>query len=585
MSSRTARAESLRQEPSLLLSDARHISPGTVLRCDVCIVGAGAAGITTALELAIPDINTLLLEAGGLRQTKGSQATLREGSDPVLPMPTLGGTKGTHPPLDTVRQRRLGGTTGSWGGRCIPLDPIDFEQREYLADSGWPVTRSDLDPYYRRAQSYCEVKAFEYSRDLALPGGPNFLLHGDMHSALTDDKLLRYSRPTDFGKRYRGRLDRSRHTRVLYHANVLRVELDPGGTEVSRAVVATAPGREFLVEARIFILAGGGLETTRLVLASRRHSQKPMGDGDASIGHYYMTHLDGFVGSLRFSGPDPRPAYSFELSHDGVYCRRLICLNDQTLRNEGLLNFSAVLYMPDPEDATHGDGLLSAYALAKRTLYRARLGFKSRRFGMDRVAPFTVWPHARNIARDPGHLVGFGVTWAKDRWFADRKLPAFLIRPKSGEYRFLFSAEQSPSHSNMVGLSADQDGFGVPRLTVRWRVSSDDHASVVRALALVGSEIRRLGIGTTSAPSSPDELADAIGGGFLGGTHAMGTLRMSSSPRVGVVDQQCRLHGIRNLFVASSAVFPTGGFAAPTLTIVALAIRIADTVRDHLTSR
>jgi choline dehydrogenase-like flavoprotein len=567
-----------------VLSDARKISPGTVLRCDVCVVGGGAAGITTALELAIANIDTVLLEAGGLRQTKASQASLREGSDLVLPEPRSGASGGTHPPLDTVRQRRLGGTTGSWGGRCIPLDSIDFEEREYLAGSGWPITRSDLDPYYRRAQSYCEVKGFEYSRDLALPDAPNFLVHEGVRSALTDDKLLRYSRPTDFGNRYRGRLEQSRHTRVLYHANVLRLELDPGGTGVSRAVVAMAPGREFLVEARIFVLAGGGLETTRLVLVSRQHSQKPIGAGDASIGHYYMTHLDGFVGFIRFSGPDPRPAYSFELSRDGVYCRRLICLSDETLRNEGLLNFSAVLYMPDPEDATHGDSLLSAYALAKRSLYRARLGFKSRRYGMDRVEPFTAWSHARNIARDPGHLVGFGVKWAKDRWFADRKLPSFLTRPKSGEYRFLFSAEQSPTHSNAVSLSAERDEFGVPRLTVRWRVSSEDYGSVVRALAVVGSEIRRLGIGTASTPSSPEELAEAIGGGFLGGTHAMGTLRMSSSHRGGVVDQQCRLHGIPNLFVASSAVFPTGGFAAPTLTIVALAIRVADAVRDRLTS-
>jgi hypothetical protein len=405
-----------------------------------------------------------------------------------------------------------------------------------------------------------------------------------MHSALSDDKLLRYSRPTDFGRRYRRQLDLAQHARVLHHANVLRLELDSSGTEVTRAVVAAAPGREFLVEARIFVLAGGGLETTRLLLASRRHSQRPMGIGDASIGHHYMTHLDGFVGSLRFSGHDPQPAYSYELSHDGVYCRRLICLSDGTLRREGLLNFSAVLFVPDPDDAAHGDGLLSAYALTKRSMYRAKLGFKSRRYGMDLIEDFATWPHVRNIARDPGRLVGFGVKWARARWFADRKLPSFLIRPKSGEYRFLFSAEQSPSRSNTVNLSDEQDEFGVPRLTVRWRVSSDDYGSVVRALAVVASEIRRLEIGAVSTPSSPDELANAIGGGFLGGTHAMGTLRMSSSPRTGVVDRQCQLHGIHNLFVASSAVFPTGGFAAPTLTIVALAIRVADTIRERPTS-
>jgi choline dehydrogenase-like flavoprotein len=462
---------------------------------------------------------------------------------------------------------------------------VDFEQRDSLTGSGWPITRSDLDAYYERAQLYCEVGAFEYSSRLALPNGPRFLLPEDVLADFTDDKLLRYSRPTDFGTRYRHQLHGTAHTRVLHNANVLHLELNADGNGVSRVVAATAPGRTFVVEARIFILAGGGLETTRLLLASRLHSGKPMGAGDELIGRYYMTHLDGFVGSLRFSGPDPQPAYSYDRSRDGIYCRRLICLHEEMLKKGGLLNFSAVLQIPDPEDPTHGDGLLSAYALAKQSMHRAELGFKSRRYGMRRTKRFTVWPHVRNMARDPGRLAGFGAAWARNRWFASRKVPSFLVRPKSGEYRFLFSAEQSPSPSNTVGLSAQQDEFGVPRLTVRWRVSSEDYDSVVRALAVVGSEIRRLGIGTASTPSSPEELAEAIGGGFLGGTHAMGTLRMSSSPRGGVVDQQCRLHGISNLFVASSAVFPTGGFAAPTLTIVALAIRVADTVRNRLSSR
>jgi choline dehydrogenase-like flavoprotein len=567
-----------------LLSDARPISPGTVLRCEVCIVGAGAAGITAALELGAAKVDTLLLEAGGLRQSKGSQSALREGSETAESLPNAGRIGSKHPPLETIRQRRLGGTTGAWGGRCVPLDPIDFEQRDYLTGSGWPITRSDLDPYYRRAQSYCEVGAFEYSSHQALPNEPSFLLQESMRAAFTDDKLLRYSPPTDFGTRYRPYLHQSAHIRVLYQANVLRLELDGDGKRVSRAVVATAPGRDFFVEARIFVLAGGGLETTRLLLASSRHSHVPMGTGDALIGHYYMTHLDGFVGSLRFSGPDPRPAYSYERSHDNIYCRRLICLNDETLRNEGLLNFSAVLYMPEPEDATHADGLLSAYALAKESMYRARLGFKSRRHGMRRTKRFAVRPHVRNIVRHPGRLAGFGAAWARDRWFAARKLPSFLVKPQSGEYRFLFSAEQSPSRSNTVSLSAERDEFAVPRLTVRWQVSRDDHESIVRALTVVESEIRHLAIGTASTPSSPDELAEAIGGGFLGGTHAMGTLRMSSSPRSGVVDQHCQCHGVGNLFVASSAVFPTGGFAAPTLTIVALAIRVADTSRDRLSS-
>jgi len=493
------------------------------------------------------------------------------------------GALGLHPELDTIRQKRFGGTTGAWGGRCIPLDPIDFEPRDSPPSCGWPIGRRDLDDYYAQANRYCEVGEYEYASDSALHGSPPFILEPDQPATITDRKLLRYSCPTDFGKAYRATLRKSPHIRAFYHANVLRLHTDSLKESITTAVVASSPGREFRVQARFFVLAAGGLETTRLLLMTRRAAQTTM--GGVVLGHYYMTHLDGCVGRLRFLGPAPKGAYSYERSRDGIYCRRLICPTEDTLRREALLNFSTVLYMPSAEDPSHGDGLLSAFVLAKQALHRAKIGFKAKRPDREWLASRPPGAHIRNVMREPFRLVRFGYGWLRERLLASRKVPSFLTQPKNGVYRFLFSAEQSASYANSVELGASCDRFGVPRLKVNWNVSRSDYESIVRSLALIGSELKRLRLAEVEVPETPEELAASIGGGFFGGTHAMGAARMSGSSDQGVVDPECRVHGVRNLYVASSAVFPTSGCGAPTLTIVALSIRVCKVIASALLSR
>src|SRR5918996_33677 len=377
-----------------MIVDARKVPPRTTIRTDVCIVGAGAAGITAALEFAPSSHDVFVLEAGAPGK-KSAQDSLRG----VIEATNGPDGNSIHPPLETLRQRRLGGTTGSWGGRCVPLDGIDFERRGGRAESGWPISRDDLLPYYRRAQRYCEAGEFDYSASTSLPAAAPFLLGGGKQARFTDDKLVRYSTPTDFGTRYKVELASSRNIRLLHHANALRLEPNPAGTSIEAAVVASEPGREFRVRARAFILAGGGLETTRLLLVSSQQVGRPIGSGYALVGQRYMTHLDGFVGDLSFRGPAPRAAFSYEWTNDGVYCRRMLCLTDETIRAKELPNFASALYMPSPHDPSHGDALLSAYALIKEGLYRTKAGFKSRRHGLSRSGGFAIRPHLRNIAR------------------------------------------------------------------------------------------------------------------------------------------------------------------------------------------
>src|SRR3990172_1798035 len=126
-----------------MVLSARQFPRGKILTCDVCIVGTGAVGIALAHELRNTNIEVLLLESGGIKFEADTQELYKgEVVDPYH-----------HGPLEHYRQRRFGGTMEVWGGRCAPFDGIDFEERPYVPYSGWPISKADLDPYYKRSQS------------------------------------------------------------------------------------------------------------------------------------------------------------------------------------------------------------------------------------------------------------------------------------------------------------------------------------------------------------------------------------------------------------------------------------------------
>jgi choline dehydrogenase-like flavoprotein len=550
----------------LVIADARALAPDSALRCDVCVVGGGAAGLTTALECSAAGLDVVVLEAGGRRRDRLVDGTAIGETGPNA----VGGDR--HPPLEAMRQKQLGGTT-SWGGRCAPLDPIDFEPLDGVRADAWPIRLADLAPYYARAHEWLQLGYFEYSASRALKGSDTFLLGDTTSSVIEDRKLYRYSPPTNFAKAYGREIAGRRLLRVFCHANVLRLELDDTGSCVSRAIVASVPGRRLTVDAEVFVLAAGGLETTRLLLESGRAAERSIGTGFDWVGRCYATHLDGIVGDFHFRNPAPRAAHAYERSRDGVYCRRIVSISEVRQRLGSLGNLAGVFYMPDPNDPSHGDGLLSMYALAKA----AASGRHSQGSVLRR--------HAGNVVRNPRQLSRFGTEWSRRRWFSRRKIPSFLHQSRSGAYRMLFSAEQASSGGNTLVLADDVDTFGVPRLRVRWRVTQEDYARIARSLTLIAIAFEETGAGFAQCPRTADELAAALGGGFVAGTHTMGTTRMSATPASGVVDPDGRVHGVPNLYIASSSTFPTGGFAPPTLTIVALAVLVADRVRREIPLR
>jgi len=543
-----------------MIADAEQVENGATLSADICIVGGGAAGIAMALSLSGQGRDVLLLEGGGLAQEARSQA-LYEGevADPAL-----------HPPTDTYRRRGWGGSTTLWGGRCAPFDPIDFEDRPWIPGPGWPFALDALLPWYGRANQLCEAGRFAYTADEAFPQGLRPMLEGFASDDFTDTTLERFSCPTDFGRRYHARLARCATTRVMLHANVIELRTGDEGATIESLDVATLTGRRFTVRARQVVLATGGLEVPRLLLASRDRHANGIGNAHDQVGRNYMCHIAGTLGRLAVRGGGQAAWHGYDVSDDGIYCRRRLALTGAAQRRLRTGNFIARLHHPRIPDPSHRTGALSALYFAKPFI---GYEYAKRLHGSSRLPLSGQLRHAANLARDPHGAAAFLLHWARARTLAIRKYPSVIVAPRNGVFSLDYHAEQVPNAASRVALIGDRDALGMQRLRVDWRHSEADLDTVRIAFAALARDMAASGCASLSYDAAEIEFS-ALRDGAYGGHH-IGTARMSDDPRLGVVDSECRVHGVRNLFVAGSAVFPTSGQANPTLTIVALALRLA----------
>lgn len=552
-----------------MIESANAVPRGTVLAADVCVVGAGAAGIPLALSLSGRGLSVLLLEAGERTRDGRAQAHYEgEVADERL-----------HSPLHRYRLRGLGGSTSLWGGRCMPFDPIDFEARPWVPDSGWPISYEGLLPYYARANAWSEAGRFAYEDRSALPGVPP--LFADFGSDIVrTDGLERFSCPTDFGRRYRKRLEVAPDLRVLAGAHCTAIRLEPDGASVRALDVATLAGNRFQVAARAVVLATGGLETARLLLHSDDVSPQGVGNAHDVVGRYYQCHIAGNVGALTVFGSTANVRHGYEVAADGVYCRRRIAIAPEQQRRHGLLNAVARLHFPKITDPAHRSGVLSGLVLAKGLIsyeYGKRLRDTRPLTGQEWLR------HVLNVARDPGDTAAFLGHWLRHRTLAQRKFPSVILRNRSNRFSLEVQGEQQPLASSRVQLAPAVDALGMRRLRVDWRYGRADIESIARTLDLVAAELARTGVGRFEYDPATLEQ-DLMRYGAYGGHH-IGTARMGTDPRTSVVDADCKLHAVGNLYVAGSAVFPTSSQANPTLTIVALSLRLADRLARRLQPR
>ncbi|MGZ5847942.1 MAG: FAD-dependent oxidoreductase [Ramlibacter sp.] len=552
-----------------MIEHANQVPRGSTVQADVCVVGAGAAGIPLALSLAGKGLSVLLLEAGERSQDPKAQAHYEgEVADERM-----------HSPLHRYRLRGLGGSTSLWGGRCMPYDPIDFEERPWVPHSGWPISYEGLLPYYARANTWAEAGRFAYDARQALPDAPP-LFAGFESDIVRTHGLERFSCPTDFGRRYRRRLEVAPDVRVLTGAHCMGVRLDAAGTQVRALDVATLEGNRFQVSARAVVLASGGLETARLLLHSTDVVPQGVGNQFDVVGRYYQCHIAGNVGTLTIHGPVANVRHGYEVAPDGVYCRRRIAIDAAQQHRHGLLNAVARLHFPKITDPAHRSGVLSGLFLA-RSLISYEYGKRLR--DSQPTPPEVLARHVFNVVRDPFDTARFLTHWLRKRTFAQRKFPSVILSNRTNRFSLEVQSEQQPLASSRVLLARDADALGMRRLKVDWRYCRADIESVARTLDLVAAELERTGVGRFEYDADRLE-EDLMRYGAYGGHH-IGTARMGTQPKTSVVDADCKVHSVANLYVAGSAVFPTSSQANPTLTIVALSLRLADRLTQRLQPR
>lgn len=509
-------------------------------RYDLCVVGAGPAGITVALELESSGWRVCLLEAGGAAYEPDTQR-LFEGE--VLGQP--------YPPLRDTRVGALGGSTSVWAGWCRPLEPLDFEPRDWCGAEGWPFGLGELEPHYARAHELCGLAAFDYHpARWAAVLGPEQVLPADPTFA---NQIFHFN-IQDFGQRYHERLERSRAIDLVLHAPVTRLHLD--GPACTAAEVRTLEGHELTIRADRFVLAAGGIENPRLLLLSATDAAGADAPGNAGgmVGRYFADHAYVDFGTLVLHRPQALGFYRLGRAERGreAMVRGVLSLRREAVERERLLH-SALFFHPRYE--AHR---VFASAEVKAWL---QLWNKLKRRGV----PGAPGPYLRQAVRAP-HRIAIAMA---------RKLT--VRHGPARRWRMRAAFETSFRHDNRVTLGDGRDRLGRRRARVEYRIDDADVDSMRRVTQLFDNAVRQADLGRLER-AFPDE-PPAWRHTMEAGKHHMGTTRMHRSPRLGVVDADGRVHGTSNLFVAGSSVFPSGGYANPTLTIVALAARLGDYLR------
>ena len=534
-----------------MLIDARASEPDTTVECDLCVVGAGAAGIAIAREFQGSDLRVYVVESGGLEGDEKTQA-LCEGQNIGLP----------YFPLDHSRLRFFGGSTNHWAGQCGPLMNIDFETRPWVPYSGWPISKSDLDPFYEKAlpvihlwPNVFDKRAWSFFDVEAPPFLPEKIQYHfwqrskDPRKGENNDPNYIYYTPLKFGPVYLDELKRAENITVLLNANATEFVTDKHGQSVAHLNISTLEGIRGKIKAKQYILACGGIENARMLLLSKQADGKGLGNQHDLVGRFFMEHPVTRCGML--VGADENAlleAFEFRF-YEGMRFRPGMAMSGDVQASEKCLNVACTF---DPEEEIH-PGLESA-----REIFHSMKAMK---------IPNKFTEHIQTIISDLGQVSDYAFCRLKGHTYCSHEINLYV------------RMEQAPDPNSRVTLSTARDALGLNRVNLDWRLTDMQRRTARAMMTCLGSEFGRLKIGRIQLADWLEKDQDPE---WEGSYHHMGTTRMSDDPKMGVVDKDCRVHGMSNLYVAGSSVFPTSGFVNPTFTIVALALRLADHVKSRL---
>lgn len=520
-----------------MLIDLREGGP-ELLEADVAIVGSGAAGNTFARTLLSSGLKVLLIESGGLDYDPAT-ADLNRGTNVGRP----------YYDLDRSRLRFFGGTTAIWGGRLAELDDIDLERRAWVPHSGWPITMDELRPWYAVARKALGIPA----ADGNLPTGLLDRLDGG------DLAVRRWWFDPDFerfGAAKNADLIKLPNAVVAIHATVAEIVPTADVNAIDHLLIRAPSGRVHRAKARTYVLAAGGLENPRLLLASNSVAPSGLGNANDLVGRFFMEHPHARGGRI-VGAPVWRLLNAFRAKRvRGVEMAPLLTLADTAQRREGALNSALTVNARPPLDG------------------KAPVTKRGYEFVKHQMGPTSrgraIWRAYRRTARASRPLWSAA---AVARCFTGSEEPTLVLR-----------AEQAPNPDSRVTLTDERDATGTPRICLDWRMTCQDVQSAAALVAAFAREASLAGLGEVQpadwlGSSDSGWVTDPlISAHSIGGYHHMGTTRMSDDPKRGVTDQWGRVHGLANLYVAGSSLFPTSGWANPTLTIIALALRTAERI-------
>jgi len=535
------------------------------VEADLCIIGAGAAGIAIAHSFIDSPVRVCLLESGGTGGEQRNQA-LYDGDS--------AGDVDFDP--GTSRMRVFGGSCNLWGGGCIPLGRDDLLPRDWVPHSGWPIGYADLEPYYARARSFCQLG------DIAFTEGSFTAPTARPVLSFDEDKLINpvFARCSIlFGEAYRDALAQAPNIKVLLHANLLELLPTPDGAHVQEAIIGSLGGHRGRVRARHYVLASGGIENARLLLLSNSVVPEGLGNQRDVVGRYFMDHPSGTLGTLTADEPHhvTRP-YERLRGKNAPSSFPEIALSPAYQRSQRVLNGRVHPFGvegPLPRGIRALRELRTALRKTvpdENALLEARLSEALRNAPMGEVitAPDSIGLTALKLGLGMGDIARAFVHKLTDR-------PAV----SNSHVELVGYFEQAPNPDSRITLGNDTDALGQRKVCVDWRLTPLDHYTHRNSATLFGEEIARSCHGQFTLAPWLAEGGD-VKLGIHGTAHHMGTTRMSDNPGTGVVDRDCKVHGMDNLHVAGSSVFPTGGWAFPTFTIVALSLRLADELRSLL---
>ncbi|HKG07360.1 MAG TPA: GMC family oxidoreductase [Pedobacter sp.] len=516
------------------------LAPGD-LEADVCVIGAGAAGFACAKHLLSSGMKVLVVE-GGLEQYHQAAADLHKSE-----------VRGFHHTgIHDARERVVGGTTTKWGGQALPFMAEDFKVRPHVKLSGWPISLNELMPYYKMAESILGTDVsvpYEYK-----PWSDSGIPIPDLNQGALDLFVTKWCKIPNFALQHGSAVRDSDEVTLLYNANVLELIPGPDKSAVAAVKIRSLGGKESLVKARVFIAAGGAIESVRLFLNSVQFGTTGPGNAGGKVGLYFQDHVAAVVGQvIPVSRTDFQNLFDSFYRNGFKYFPRLR-LNPDRAEKQNILHASAqIVYSSEANDPlTQAKQMLTAIRKKEATV-----GFRD----LIKLA-------------NPYHLLR--LARAVMRWKIEKRGSS----PEKGPIWLEIHSEQEPSLQSTISLSDQRDEMGMRRVSLHWHVSALTARTIRETAGLVSREFKAAGIAEV-------RLEPWVNGAVADGTrwmtdvyHQAGGLRMSEYENDGVVDRDCKVFGLSNLYVASSAVFPTSSFSNPTMTTIALSLRICDRIKS-----